>query len=428
MYNAASSLDPTYRRKHKRNGNRKRNGYELTSQRDMFPIALGAGLASIVVYCLLYYYAPAIFAFPMKVINPEVDVVKPEEIVRIVVKDPPVQEPAETETPEEPTPEPKETEIIEQDPVEIDILDFDVEELIMAPGETELSVPEPLPTPEKPSVVAEMKPTELDSKMMEVPSMPVENLSMPEPTPINHNAVVARATAQLDLPDETDIVTGGDTENDARIGSKEGVPGDNTTLADLIGQKNLGASSGVARLGSDVLFGFNECKLKNSARITMLQLAALIQKNPETKFIIEGHTDSIGGDSYNALLSMQRAAAVREWLHKNMVPTNNVYIRACADNTPLAPTTGNKDAQKLNRRVEIHMRKPSEELPPGCENTAYKVDLERKLSVQLAAGVPIPKTYPAASIKNGAAAPKAEPAQPTRNRNNRNNNRGRRRR
>jgi outer membrane protein OmpA-like peptidoglycan-associated protein len=201
------------------------------------------------------------------------------------------------------------------------------------------------------------------------------------------------------------------------------LPGDTRSLAQLMGEANLGAKSGVARLGADVLFGFNECQLKNSARITMLQLAALIQKNPNTRFIIEGHTDSIGGNSYNALLSMQRAAAVREWLNNNMVPTNNVYIRPCAENTPLAPTTGNKDDQKLNRRVEIHMRKPTEELPPGCENNSYKVDLTRKLSVQLAAGVPIPKTYPSASIKNGAAAPK--PATPANDRNRRNNNRGR---
>ncbi|MBQ2380628.1 MAG: OmpA family protein [Akkermansia sp.] len=422
MYNAASSLDPTYRRKHKRNGNRKRNGYELTSQRDMLPIALGAGLASIVVYCLLYYYAPSIFAFPMKVINDYTDEV-PVKFERVVVKDVVEEEPTEPEPPIETPEEPVEIENIPQEEIEIDILDFEVEELIMAPGETELSVPEPAPTPEEPSAVAEMKPTELDAGSLAAPSMPMEAMSAPEPTPINHNEVIIKATAQLEAVDEAGKLVESDLKTDSKAGQGDGLPSDNRSLADLIGQSNLGASSGVARLGSDVLFGFNECKLKNSARITMLQLAALIQKNPNTRFIIEGHTDSIGGNSYNALLSMQRAAAVREWLNNNMVPTNNVYIRPCAENTPLAPTTGNKDAQKLNRRVEIHMRKPTEELPPGCENNSYKVDLTRKLSVQLAAGVPIPKTYPSASIKNGAAAPK--PATPANDRNRRNNNRGR---
>ena len=421
MYNAASSLDPTYRRKHKRNGNRKRNGYELTSQRDMFPIALGAGLASVIVYCLLYYYAPSIFAFPMKVINDYTDEV-PVKFERIVVKDVVEEEPEEPEPPIEEPEEPVETETLPQEEIEIDILDFEVEELIMAPGETELSVPEPVPTPEEPSAVAEMKPTTLDMGSLSVPSMPVEAMSAPEPTPVNHNEVIIKATAQLDAVNETGKMIDDSLKADSKSGQGGDLPGDTRSLSDLIGQSNLGASSGVARLGSDVLFGFNECKLKNSARITMLQLAALIQKNPETRFIIEGHTDSIGGNSYNALLSMQRAAAVREWLNNNMVPTNNVYIRPCADSTPLAPTTGDKNAQKLNRRVEIHMRKPSEELPPGCENNSYKVDLERKLSVQLASGVPIPNIYHSASVKNGAAVPKA--SSPSNRRNN-NNNRSR---
>lgn len=425
MYNA-SSLDPTTpRRKTKRgNGNRKRNGYELTSQRDMAPIALGAGLASIMVYCLLYYYAPAIFAFPMKMIN-DIPEEVPTEYVRVVVKEVKEKEMAEAETPTEPTEEPKEIEQIEQEPTEIDILDFEVEELIMAPGETDLSVPEPLPTQEQPSAVTEMKPVELDAGALSVPSMPAEAMSMPDPTPINHNAVVANATAQLDAVDEAGKLVESDLMKDAKAGQEGNLPGDSRSLTDLIGEKNLGAGSGVARLGTDVLFGFNECKLKNSARITMLQLAALIQKNPETHFIIEGHTDSIGGDAYNALLSLQRAAAVREWLNSNRVPTANVFIRACADNTPLASTKGDRNAQAMNRRVEIHMRKPTEAMPPGCENNSYKVDLERKLSVQLAAGVVIPKTYPSASVNNGAAA--RQPEKPATNKNRNNNNRRRRR-
>ena len=419
MFNA-SSLDTTPRRHHKRgNGNRKRNGYELTSQRDMFPIALGAGLASIIVYCLLYYYAPAIFAFEMKVLNDHVDEVK-DDYVRVVVKEVPEKELIEADTPIE-TEEPTEIQQIEQEPAEIDILDAEnIEELIMAPGETDLSVPEPISTPEEPSAVSEIKPGELDAGMLSVPSMPEEALDMPEPTPINHNAVVANATAQLDVVEQDGNAVDSDLIKTAQASQSGNLPGDGRSLSDLIGEKNLGAASGVARLGSDVLFGFNECKLKSAARITMLQLAALIRKNPETKFIIEGHTDSIGGPAYNALLSLQRAAAVREWLKSNSIPTNNVFIRACADNSPLADTNGDRNAQALNRRVEIHMRKPSEPLPPGCENDKYKVDLTNKLSAQLSAGVVIPKTYPAASHNNGEAT--AAPAQDKKNNNNRRNN------
>ena len=157
-------------------------------------------------------------------------------------------------------------------------------------------------------------------------------------------------------------------------------------------KRQLEHEARMARLGADVLFGYNECQLKNSARITMLQLAALIQKNPETYFVIEGHTDSTGTAAYNALLGLQRAAAVRAWLVGNGVPVEHVYIRSCGSSMPLAATNGTREQQALNRRVEIHMRAGGEELPAGACDYKYKVDLTTKITHQLAAGVKVPVT------------------------------------
>lgn len=412
-----SSLDNSPPRRYKRHANRKRNGYELTSQRDMLPIALGAGLASVLVYCLLYYYAPTIFAFEMRVINDPPDVVV-RDYEPIVVKEEVQEEYVEPEQTDEPPPPMDPEETIVQEPVELDILDIQVSELVMAPGETDLSVPEPTTREDAPSPASIMQPAELKLSNLALPGISPEQLQMPEPTPVNANEVIAHATPQLTGIDESDRILETELKKAAQEGAGDSLPSDSRTLSELIGEKNLGAGSGVARLGSDVLFGFNECKLKNTARITMQYLAALIQKNPDTIFIIEGHTDSIGGDTYNALLSLQRAAAVREWLRLNRIPTKNVYIRPCADNSPLKPTDGDREAQALNRRVEIHMRKPTEAMPPGCENHNYKVDLEKKLSVQLAAGVHIPKTYPAASQNNGVPTAETDtPAKPANNKN-----------
>ncbi len=420
MFNS-SSLDTTPRRNYKRHANRKRNGYELTSQRSMLPIALGAGVASIMVYCLLYYYAPAILEFRMRVINDPPEEV-PVEYTRIVVKPRPDDQKIEAEDIVE-TEEPVEIEDIPHEPVEIDILDVDVPELIMAPGSTDLTVPEPISTQETAPDISELKPTDTGLDLTAIPSPPPEVVAIPEPTPINQNDIVAHATAQQDLLADADGTRESDLTQTAQASADGNQGDDGRSLTDLLGEKNLGAASGVARLNTDVLFGFNECKLKNTARISLQQLASLIWKNPETIFIIEGHTDSIGGASYNALLSMQRAAAVREWLRSMHIPTDKVYIRACADNSPLASTKGDRDAQAMNRRVEIHMRKPTENMPPGCENDKYKVDLTTKLSAQLAAGVVIPHTYPSASAKTPAAAKPASPAKPARRGNN-----GRRRR
>ncbi len=367
--------------------NRRREGYELTRQRDMLPVALGAACAAIVLHVMAYVFAPSLIRFEFGRPWAMPDQVQ-DELVRVVVKERPEEEFSEAETPEVPDEAPAELEQLEQEPVEIDILDVEVEELVMAPGETSLAVPEPISTSEESTPISEMKPTEIDLAAMGLDALPSEAVAMPEPAPVNSNFVVAQATAQpRDVEDASRLM-----EEELRRQAKEGkgqLPGDTRSLSELMGEQHLGASSGVARLGTDLLFAFNQCQLKNSARISMLQLAALIQKNPETQFVIEGHTDSIGRAEYNALLSLQRAAAVRAWLVKNGVPVKHVYIRARGNQDPLVDAAGSREQQALNRRVEIHMRKKGEALPPGCIPSTQEVDLETPVSAQLAAGVKV---------------------------------------
>ena len=226
--------------------------------------------------------------------------------------------------------------------------------------------------------------------------------------------MVAAATAQSEVLEDASSLMEQDLRKAASEAGQSNLPGDTRSLAQLMGEEHLGAKSGVARLGADVLFGYNECRMKNSARITMLQLAALIQKNPETYFVIEGHTDSMGGSAYNALLGLQRAAAVREWLMGNGVPVDYVYIRSCGSSMPLAPTTGNREQQALNRRVEIHMRAGGEELPAGACDHKYPVDLAKPISQQLAAGVKVPAT-PSFRLPVGASQAQRKAAEARKN-------------
>ncbi len=135
-------------------------------------------------------------------------------------------------------------------------------------------------------------------------------------------------------------------------------------------QSSLGKDSGYSRLGADLLFEYNKAVMKNSARLSMLQLAGLMMKNPDTIFIVEGHTDSFGSGEYNAVLSLMRANAVRQWLKDNGIALTRpngecrLYIRACGASRPVVSTKGDRNAQAANRRVEIHMRKPERKFPP----------------------------------------------------------------
>lgn len=373
-------------------GNRRRNGYELTRQRDMVPIAMGAACAAVVMHAMLWVYFPSLSVLGLGNLTDVPPVVKPHEDIRVVVKEPPKEEEIQEAPPQEIVEPKQEIEEIAHEPEEIDILDVDVPELVMAPGPTELTVAEPVVAAEEVSPVSDIPPAQLDMAALESHDLTEEALAIPEPTPVNSNDVIANATAQNEVLEDASSLMEQDLRKAASEAGNTNLPSDTRSLAQLMGEENLGSKSGVARLGADVLFGFNESQLKNSARITMLQLAALIQKNPETYFVIEGHTDSIGGAAYNALLGLQRAAAVRAWLVGNGVPVEFVYIRSCGSSMPLAPTNGTREAQALNRRVEIHMRAGGEELPAGACDHKYQVNLTTPVSQQLAAGVKVPQT------------------------------------
>ncbi len=392
-------------------GNRRRNGYELTKQRDMVPIALGAGSAAVVLHILAWVYCPALLTWGG--VEPlVVEEVKPEEeVVRVVVREKTQEEMVHMDPVQE-MPEEEPQEIIEAEPLEIDILDLEhIDELSIMPGETKIALPQPAVKDEGTEAGEQMAPAPVELSSLPMPDVPPAVIDAPEPAPVNSNEVVANITAQPDHTDEDSALIEKSLREEAGKNNTP-LPGDTRSLAELMGIENPGARSGVARLGADVLFAFDKCQLKNSARITMLQLAALILKNPGTNFIIEGHTDSFGSEDYNALLSLQRAAAVREWLTKNGVPVNNVYIRPCGNNNPLADTKGDQNSQLLNRRVEIHMRRAGEALPPGCAPHTEKVDTTTPVRTQLARGVRVPEAYasaygkkPAAPAGNKASAP-----------------------
>lgn len=365
--------------------NRRREGYELTKQRNMVPIIMGSIIGTVICHAIAYIYFPVLLGREMA---PDPGKTYKEDVVRVIARRPPEEIPKEAEL-QKLNEEIAEIEQIKEEEREIDLLDIDMPELTLAPGPTELAMPAPEITAEDPLQNDAMKPAALDTSALAVQPMQEENVQVPEPAPINANEVVANITAQDQQLEDAE----GFTENDLRQTARESnaeLPADTRSLSDLMGLSQLGQSSGVARLGTDVLFGFAESKLRNSARVTMLQLAALILKNPDTYFIIEGHTDSIGSADYNDLLSLQRAAAVREWLRGNNVPIDRVYIRACGSRNLIAPASGTKAQQAVNRRVEIHMRSQTEKLPSGCVDASYKVNLDIPVRVQLINGTRAP--------------------------------------
>jgi outer membrane protein OmpA-like peptidoglycan-associated protein len=105
------------------------------------------------------------------------------------------------------------------------------------------------------------------------------------------------------------------------------------------------------KVGLTVTFAFNSTELTAESRRVLDVLATVINRLPQFRFQIEGHTDSVGGDAFNLELSQRRAAAVVQYLvlTHNVSPARLAAIgfgkRKLRD--PLHPTDG------INRRVEV---------------------------------------------------------------------------
>lgn len=131
-----------------------------------------------------------------------------------------------------------------------------------------------------------------------------------------------------------------------------------SNLDDLLaGGGQVGGSTDPILMPTDLLFEFGSDQLADGARLSLMKLGFLIQKNPQSLFIIEGHTDSIGSNDSNQELSQRRANAVVDWLMNSLRLTSD-RIRAVGmgESRPIADPNGTKEDQALNRRVEIKVR------------------------------------------------------------------------
>ncbi len=71
------------------------------------------------------------------------------------------------------------------------------------------------------------------------------------------------------------------------------------------------------------------------------------------RFRIEGHTDSMGSDTYNMVLSARRAQSVKKYLAKNFgIASERLTSEGRGKREPIAPNETPEGRQK-NRRVEI---------------------------------------------------------------------------
>jgi outer membrane protein OmpA-like peptidoglycan-associated protein len=113
----------------------------------------------------------------------------------------------------------------------------------------------------------------------------------------------------------------------------------------------------LAKQGRAVLYGiyFDSAsdRLKAESDAVLGDIAQALQQNPAWSLLVEGHTDSLGGDTYNLDLSKRRAAAVKETLVSRFhVDGRRLQTTGFGASKP-RETNETLEGRARNRRVEL---------------------------------------------------------------------------
>jgi OOP family OmpA-OmpF porin len=83
-----------------------------------------------------------------------------------------------------------------------------------------------------------------------------------------------------------------------------------------------------------------------------------LQRYPEIKVELDGHTDSVGTDAYNQKLSERRAQIVYDYLTSHGVdPSRITAVRGFGESQPI-DTNSTKEGRARNRRTELKVENP----------------------------------------------------------------------
>ncbi|HXE89642.1 MAG TPA: OmpA family protein [Terriglobales bacterium] len=102
----------------------------------------------------------------------------------------------------------------------------------------------------------------------------------------------------------------------------------------------------------DLLFQSGSHTLRPAAREKLAKVAGIILAHPGLRLEVEGHTDSVGTEEFNQRLSERRAAAVRDFLVQQGVPSSAIGSLGFGESHPIASNDTSIGRQQ-NRRVEL---------------------------------------------------------------------------
>ena len=101
-----------------------------------------------------------------------------------------------------------------------------------------------------------------------------------------------------------------------------------------------------------LLFGFDSDQIGPAAQDNLRRFAASLQKYPNTRTLIVGHTDSDGSADYNMDLSNRRALSAANFITGEGVDRARISTAGRGEAEPIE-TNASDAGRQQNRRVEV---------------------------------------------------------------------------
>jgi outer membrane protein OmpA-like peptidoglycan-associated protein len=108
----------------------------------------------------------------------------------------------------------------------------------------------------------------------------------------------------------------------------------------------------IVSMPESILFAVDSSTVSSNLRSDLLTVASSLQKYPDSRVQVIGHTDNTGGAAYNQGLSERRANAVANVLSEGGVSFSRMETIGRGEDQPIASNL-TEDGRAQNRRVEI---------------------------------------------------------------------------
>ncbi len=103
---------------------------------------------------------------------------------------------------------------------------------------------------------------------------------------------------------------------------------------------------------NNIFFETGEYELKTTSIAELERLREYLERNPRLRIELQGHTDDVGRDADNLLLSQNRAEAVQNYLIEAGIDPGRITAKGYGESQPVVPNNSDENRAQ-NRRTEM---------------------------------------------------------------------------